>query len=659
MTFIQSCPVLLGRMLSTVKLLALCAAMMFMGGEALAEMEAGESLNGNPLSFSGLYTNEDGKKDDNPDNYGGYSFFEKAAGGTFHVDRPDGFKKNVALQTLCKDGYFTERIVYCIRSIIDKAIVKFLDSFEVALNAYTLSLVVLAVTLFGAQILVGSVEKPGVDAFTLLLKIGAVLLFTNNFGGFVPHIFDSMESLAGYAMSYIGDSAQSPFLASCSEAGGFYDVSIWRRIDCIIQRLFTGNDDASGAGYQAGVLWVLAVAIFWTTFLGFFVFGVMVSTFVMIFLLVVRCVYVFLSAYAMLSLLIIISPLIIPLVLFKSTAEHFTKWLKQVMSMILLPMLLFAYMAFVFAIIDAMFFKDEPYSLARILGVNWETPVVKHGMDPDAVDKAMEEYAEKYNFEEDDEQYVGYRLHLEQKQQYMAVGNVLITDEQLVSININLAKDAATGITQSVPVVGRVISEGVEVVADAIDWALEELSNTLIPFKVPRIKPEGRTRWSFMMDMLQFFLVVVTLLPLLKKYTEDIPRLLQMLTNAKRIPGIVMPIEEQVIGSIGAAKGAVVEGVKGAVVGFVTGGKKGAIVGAAQGVVRGGVRGYKKATDDAKGISNAKDDDDNENKHNVHMSKGANVDRKVLHGESGKSDKKGSIATDLAIALATRGKGGG
>jgi hypothetical protein len=530
------------------------------------------------------------------------------------------------------------------------------------LNAYILGLVILAITLFGGKILLGSVERPGPEAFRLLLKIGAVLLFTNTLGGFLPYIFPSMESLASYAMSYIGDQGQSPFLASCSTPGGFYDTSIWRRVDCIIQRLFTGNTEANGAGYRVGVLWVLAVAVFWTTFLGFFVFIVMFYTFLMIFLLVIRCVYVFLAAYAFLSLLIAISPLIIPLVLFQNTMNYFNKWWRQALSMILQPMLLFAYMSFVFALIDAMFFRDEPYSLSQVLGVNWETPQVAQGMDPDTVEQKLQEYAEQYSYEPGDDEYEGYRRYLEQSVRYLSIGNVLLQEEQLISIEINAAKNVTSGINEDLPVVGRAISAGAEVVDAVAEWGLEKLSNTLIPFQVTRIKPEGRTRWSFMMDLLKFFLVMLTMLPLLVKYTEDLPRLIQALSSAIRTPGSVMPVEKQIYGTIGAVKGGVRGAVEGAVAGAVTGGKKGAIVGAAEGGTRGAVSGYRQATRSRGGGQQGGGLAGNEHKDNIHMSKGDGTDRKLLHGESSGGGRFGGkakgIATDIAFTAATRGKGG-
>lgn len=640
--------------LCIVPLLLLFVTCFWWAESAYARPEDGYGYNMRPPSFSN-YTEEE--EPDNGaigvDETGAFTFFQ----GNYVRQSSVGTAKNFALQTICEEGYLTERVVSCIRMVVDTAVEMFLERFEVMLNGYILGLIILAVTIFGAQILIGAVEKPGPAAFGLLLKIGGVLLFTNALGGFLQYIFPVMETMAGYAMSYIGSSDASPFLASCSEAGGFVDVSIWRRVDCILQRLFTGSNQTDGSGYAAGVLWVLLVAIFWTTFLGFFVAAVMFSVFLMIFLLVLRCVFVFLHAYCFLALLTVISPLFIPLFLFKLTEEYARKWLKQFMSMFVQPMVLFAYMAFVFAIIDGMFFKDEPYSLARIMGANWENPEVMRGLDEEVMEEKLEQYREERSYEEDDPEYAAYRRYLENHIEYMAIGNVLLNKEPIIRIEINLLHNL-TSFSHGWGEAG----EAVETVADVIDDKVQELlERALIPFDVVRIQPEGRTRWGFLMDLLRFFLVLLIFMPLLLKYTQDLPNLIRMLSGSIRPPAHLMPVEKQVVGTIGAVKGATKGAVRGAVTGFMTGGKKGAIFGAVVEGAKGAKSGYEKATDESgKGKGGGDSDASDENKHDVHAKSGK-ADRKVLHGDKG--DKKGGgikgLVTDVAIGAATRGKGGG
>lgn len=616
------------------------------------------SLNDRPPTASNYQPPGAGNAPEPTDELAPYTFFSAAY-------RPANGMTNTALQQICLNGYFTARVVNCVRGIIDGAVQTFLDEFQLALNGFILALVTLAVTLFGGKILLGAVEKPGQEAFTLLLKIGAVLLFTNSLGGLLPALFPTMESLAGYGMSYIGDTGTSPFLQSCSEAGGV-DASIWSKVDCIMQRMFTGGDIEDGNGYRIGVLWVLAVAIFWTGFLGFFVFWMMVVVFWMIFLLVIRCVYVFLAAYAFLALLTVISPLIIPLVLFKNTVNYFNKWWRQFLSMIIQPMLLFAYMSFVFAMIDSMFFQDNEYSLSRILGANWEQPQIMRGISGDDLDRMMEVYSRETGFQEGDDEYEGQKRYLEESITYSGIGIVQLQEERLIDIELSVAQDVVEAShVGDVPVVGGVIEDGAGVVANVADtvanWALDQLENWLIPFKVIRIHPEGRTRWGFMMDILKFFIVVLVFMPLLIKFTKDLPRLIQYLSSAIRTPGSVMPGEKQVLGTIGAVKGATKGAVKGAAVGFVTGGKAGAIKGAAEGAARGAVSGYKEAAGEYGGKRHGGGLAGNEHSENVMAKQGEGTQRNVLHGSGGSNRVGGSVkgvVKEVAWQALTRGKGG-
>ncbi|MCH2546025.1 MAG: type IV secretion system protein [Alphaproteobacteria bacterium] len=587
---------------------------------------------------------------------GAYVFFTS----NFQEEVPLAGRKNMALQLICEEGYFTERVVYCIRNIIDTSVATFLTEFELMLNSYILGLIMLAVTLYGGQVLMGTIESPGPDAFKLLLKIGAVLFFTNALGGFLPMLFPFMETLASYGMSYISEGSQSPFLASCGDSS-LGTVSIWRRIDCIVSRLLTGNTVADGTGYRAGILWVLAVAIFWTTFLGPFVFMVMFATFMMIFLLVFRCVFVFLSAYTLLAILTIISPLIIPLVLFKSTEHYFQKWLNQFMSTFVQPLLLFAYMAFVFALIDGLFFKDEPYSLVRVLGVGWETPEVLVGYRDDVLDDMMEVFEEDTGYAPGTPEYQSHREYLENKQRISVIGNSLLVPEQLITIDIGDATEAIENI-RSVPVIGGAASAAATGALYVANKGLNSIASTLVPFYVTRIQPEGRTRWGFLVDMLKFFLIVLIFLPLLLRFTKDIPEVIQRLSSSVRTPGMLLPGEKQAVGTVAATKGAVKGAARGAVTGFVNGGKKGAVIEGVQGGYEGARDSYRDATNSSKTSSGKANRAGDANKQNVHANEGGDPSQRALHkGQGGGGGIGIKSLTNAAgkVAKMKGGKGGG
>jgi hypothetical protein len=564
--------------------------------------------------------------------------------------------KNTAFEDICDQGYFTESVVNCVTGVIDEAVVLFFEEFSLLLNSYILSLIVLAVVLFGGKILIGTVEKPGPDAFMLLLKIAAVLFFTQGLGGFTEHIFGIMASLAGYAMSYLSQGVGSGFATGCgTDAVG--DISIWVRVDCIIGNLFMGVPSRS-ADSDSGVLTILVMAIFWTNVFGVLVAIVMFVSMVMVLLLLLRCVFVFLASYAMLSLLIIISPLIIPLVLFQNTQQFFVKWWKQFLSMLVQPMIVFAFLAFTMALLDALFFKDEEYSLAAVLGMNWTTPVYSEGYTPADLEEVLANYRENTGFSEEDEEYKNYVKYLAEKRDVIGVGNVAIESEPLVTIEL-LSEDQMEAL-HDIPVVGKIIG-GVATLGTDI---LNNVVQTLIPFYVPRISPEGRSAAQVLFELMRFFLVLLILLPLLKKFAEDIPGLMQRLSSAIRIQGMILPGERQLHGTVGAVKGVAKGAVKGAVSGALVGGKKGAIAGAVEGAARGGVSGYQQGVAKLENGGGSAAMGGEGGSGGVHGQQSQGTDRKVLFGGGeGGGGKVGAAVKELAIAAATKkapvGKGGG
>lgn len=637
--------------------LCICADVAYARPDSLA----GFSEN-RPPTASNIARGDDAEEEEQEQEALPYTFFT----GSYHGG--GGESKNTALLQICDQGDFTSRVVKCVTMVINNAVQDFLDSFQLALNGFILAMITLAVTIFGGRILMGSVERPGPEAFTLLLKIGAVLFFTNSLGGLLPQLFPVMEAMAGYGMSYLtqGDSI---LLQSCSEAAG-NDDSIWGKVDCIVRRLLTGGD-----GFQTSVLWVLAAAILWTNIFGILVFLTMLSVFAMIVMLVIRCVYVFLAAYAMLALLTILSPLLIPLALFKNTEQYFKKWWRHFLSMIIQPMLLFAYMTFVFALIDSMFFQDNEYSLSSILGVQWETARISEGMNQNDLDAAMDTYEEETGNGPDTQEYEARRTYMMGNKTYTGVGDINFVPGPLIDININTESAVESSFLGDIPVVGGYLEEGAGVLAKAtdevLDWALDKLSGKLVPFEVTRIEmQEGEDGdapriMTMMWDLLKFFVVLLVMLPLMIKFTRDIPRVIAALSSAIRTPGSVMPGEKQVMGTIGAVKGGTTGAVKGAAVGFVTGGKAGAIQGGVEGGARGAASGYKRAAGEYGQKRHGGGLAGNEHKDNVMAKQGGDAQRKLLHGGGGGGGiasrgigaGKGALK-EAAMQAVTRGRGG-
>ncbi|MBM3617245.1 MAG: hypothetical protein FJX23_01720 [Alphaproteobacteria bacterium] len=519
------------------------------------------------------------------------------------LDPDTGITRNVAFSAICSDGVFIERIVRCVQAIILESVETFLTSFRTSLQAFVLGCIILAVTFFGMSILLGTCRNPGPESFTLLLKIGGVLLFTGIAETMLLNVFGIMETLAGIASSYLTSDGMTyqdlsgaqvtvdGFITSCGADSAQFGSNIWGKIDCIMARLFLGDE---GTGLKVGLLWTIGAALFWTSFIGPFVFLVLLMVMLMLSLLVMRCVFTFLATYAMLGLLVIISPLIIPLVLFNTARTYFDSWLRLVIGTIIQPMVLFSFMVFAFAVMDTLFFQDNEHSLTAILGVGWEEP--KWG--PVLPVEFQEELLERYQ-EENPAQgpgtpgYNAFERTISRPMDVVAIGNVRLVKEPLLNIHMRPLSEEGSG----VPVIGGLVDEAGEVVNDVVDFGFGKIQELICPFDVIRLESNVDHTGTLVYDLMKFFLFSLFLMYLMKNFAERIPQLVSDISQSRmQMLGQYLPVERQVRGVISGTRHAVKEGVVGAAKGFLSGGKKGAIVGAAQGVVKGVQSGYEKGS---------------------------------------------------------------
>lgn len=496
------------------------------------------------------------------------------------VDPDTGFVRNVAFQQVCNTGSFTERIARCVQHVITSAVERFLTSFSGTLQSYTMALIILAVTLFGTKLLAGMVENPGGEAIMLLMKIGGVLLFTGGatigaplFGGFLEHIFGIMESFAGYSTSYLdtNNGNLSSFLQGCGSTVTGDTVTIWAKIDCIMGRLFIG-DPAYGLG--VGLLWTLLAAVLWTSLLSPFILIVFGIVFGYLLLLIVRCLFLFLGCYATMGLLVSVSPLIIPLLLFKNTMSLFEGWLKLVMANILQPMILFGFMVFLFTVLDNLLFQDNAYSLTSILGSNWQELNWGAAIPEETASAQLEIYAEDTGTGPGDARYDAFAAQLAEPMSLSSIGNVTLVREPLIQIELNFANAA-----EGVPVVEQLA----DFAESTGNWVIDKVNRTLFPFVVTRIEGQGQSAQAIILQLLFFGIIAMILLFLMAKFANGIDVMVMRLAGLRdhklRMIGATLPVERQI-------KGATSGAVSGAKTGS-TAGVKGALIGAAVGAVTG------------------------------------------------------------------------
>ncbi len=124
-------------------------------------------------------------------------------------------------------------------------------------------------------------------------------------------------------------------------------LALWDTLDCKIARYLGFGPEVSAAniaklilaGYLTG-----PIGIYFATSVMFF--GILFIA------LTLRALHIFLSSAISIIIMVFISPIVIPTMLFAKTADIFKNWLTNLISFCLQPMILFAYIAILVMVID-------------------------------------------------------------------------------------------------------------------------------------------------------------------------------------------------------------------------------------------------------------------------------------------------------------------
>lgn len=248
-------------------------------------------------------------------------------------------------------------IVPCIRDIIQDATTKMTDQFDEYLKAPAFAFMTLVITMFGVKMLMneGDLKKQGV---LLLFKIGTVMLFMDNFGGYIPAAFGVIKDASDMVTTSLASTSSS---YQCN-VGAYQGETPWNYMDCILGELF-GFAPQMIVG--SSIFGIMGSAI-WSPQFGATLFAGGVAALVFVLKMIIHATYVYLMALTIVGFLIVMSPLFIPLLMMGPTQQYFEKWWKALVSVMFQPVILLAYLALSFNILDKMMFDDET-GLAKTL----------------------------------------------------------------------------------------------------------------------------------------------------------------------------------------------------------------------------------------------------------------------------------------------------
>lgn len=288
-----------------------------------------------------------------------YDFYQPDLGYNFVTDGWDD---------VCPGPGLTRRIMPCIKETILHTTNLILYPFSEYLANTILVLCVLSIGLLGVMIIAGKTTAPFKDSIVLLVKLGAVSMFALGFGGMFGALLDIMDYFLVVVTAYV--MVPGPFQLSMLEGCPTYndwidapELLIWDAVDCSLNSLVGGI--FSPISMTMGILGFILSCLVSNT-LGVIIGLMGIRLVTQLIWAVIRALYIFIGAYIAIALMVLISPIFIPMILLNVTKSYFDRWLKALIAFILQPLFLFAYLAMLLAAYDVIVYSG-PYSLYRAI----------------------------------------------------------------------------------------------------------------------------------------------------------------------------------------------------------------------------------------------------------------------------------------------------
>ncbi|MDX2095927.1 MAG: hypothetical protein SFW64_08335 [Alphaproteobacteria bacterium] len=273
-----------------------------------------------------------------------------------------------------KGGKLLGKIVPCLIYTINQSTVKFAAAMVEMLRPLLFMFLTLVVVLFGVRMLA---QEPEIHkhGFLLLVKIAIVAIILADLGNItaydgsggegklIPAVYDIMNESQAIVAGAINT---TNLHCNVADFQGENTPRIWAMMDCVLGKLYgftTGHDPNTGKE-TTNMLLVSSVLGLMTGFFfggawGVAIFLGMLGTLVTVLMMVMRTALGFLSSYLVISLLLILSPLLLPLAFLKITAQYFEGTWRTILAAFLTPVLITAYSMFAMILYDQILFAPE------------------------------------------------------------------------------------------------------------------------------------------------------------------------------------------------------------------------------------------------------------------------------------------------------------
>jgi hypothetical protein len=258
------------------------------------------------------------------------------------------------------------RIVPCIKENILTAANGVLVTITTFVSTIFYAMATLAIAFWGATMAMGKRGASLRDASALAVKLILLGLFFHGLtggiysGGLFGAVLDFMDEMTSMLSGYM---VFSPAL-DCPPNTDPPLLAIWDNVDCAVNNLVGGV--FTTYTLDTGILGFLTACLFSNSPVGFFIAILGFFLIVQLLYAVARSLYVYVTAYMGVAMMMMISPFFLPMMLFSVTRQYFEKWLRVTITFMLQGLFLIVYLVMMLAAFDQIVYL-APYSLTAAI----------------------------------------------------------------------------------------------------------------------------------------------------------------------------------------------------------------------------------------------------------------------------------------------------
>lgn len=308
------------------------------------------------------------------------------------------------------EGTLTATIVTCMRDFLSIAIDEYFAQMSEFIQGFLGVAVILAVTIHGAKLLTNSLRNPWRETATFFFKLGVVYIFVLQFDEFYHFPFLIMDHLIWIIVSNVPDQIEgynfgmSAFQFLGAESCTGYDTAaadgndrllIWKQYDCMLAAVIGFGGVGLAVGFIGIAIWFFAT--------GGVAFGLLFMVINIVWFMIssaLKALLIYAIAIVNIAILIMISPLIFPTILFHTTFSMFTTWMKELLDSIIQPVFIFTFVGFMLVFVThgvADFHREisevgrpHPNDCPDIFGIDFEQVTTVGGALTGPDDQASE-----------------------------------------------------------------------------------------------------------------------------------------------------------------------------------------------------------------------------------------------------------------------------